>query len=228
MPTPPLPASPCLRVRLIYTASGALLAGNRLYFSYTGSAPTGAECITLAGDVAAAWNTHVAPVVNSNFALEEVDVLDIATDSGFSGQWTGSHGGTDANGTSLPVGCATNVEFDIARRYRGGKPRMYLPPGCSGDQATDATYGTTFITAVNTAVAAFIAAIDGASVGVGTLAHVLLSYYHGYNTASPPWRGPGYKYPPKYKDAATLDTVVGYSTKAVIGTQKRRRTSTTP
>ena len=80
-----------------------------------------------------------------------------------------------------------------------------------------------------TAIAAFFTAIEALSVGsMGTLAHVLLSYYSGYSTTTPPWRGPGFKYPPKYRSAAQLMTVECYSTKAVIGSQRRRRTSTTP
>ena len=132
------------------------------------------------------------------------------------------------SGTALPAQCAINVEYDIARRYRGGKPRMFLPPGVVGNTANSSQWSGTFISDVNAAVVAFIDEIEALSIGaMGTLAHVNLSYYSGYNTASPPWRGPGFKYPPLYRDAAKLDTVEGYACKAVIGSQKRRRTSTT-
>jgi len=224
--TPPLPASPCVRVRLIYNEGVGGEGGNRFYLSYSGSAPTGANCTTLAGDIAAAWNSDIAPLVDGAYALEEVDVLDIATDSGLSGQWTGSHAGTKT-GSSLPASAATNVEFGIARRYRGGKPRMYLPPSTSGDLASITSWSNTFVGDVNTGVVAFFAAIAALSVGaMGTLAHVNLSYYKGFtNVANSSGRE---RAVPTYRDAAILDTITGYSTKVIVGSQRRRRTSTTP
>lgn len=229
MATVPLPASPCVRVRLVYNDGNGQLAGNRFYLSYSGSAPSGANCTTLAGDIESAWSAHIAPLCAAgNYDLTEIDVLDIASDSGASGQWTGSAAST-RSGTALPIQVCTNVEFDIARRYRGGKPRMYLPGGVEADLATQATWDSTFISAVNAGVAAFIAAIEALSIGsMGTLAHVNLSYYDGYATTTPPWRGPGFKYPPKYRTEAQLDTVEGYACKAVVGSQRRRRTATSP
>jgi len=226
-PVPP-PESPCLRVRLIYNTYADRSAGSRFYLSYEGTAPTAGNCSTLAADIGAAWETNLAPVVNDAYGLAEVDVIDIATDAGSSGQsttgWSGSR-----SGTTMPDQCATNIEYDIARRYRGGKPRMYLPPGSTADQANPSTWSGTFVGEVNTAIAAFFTEIEALTVGaVGALAHVNLSYYNGYSTTTPPWRGPGFKYPPKYRAAALLDTVNGYATKPVTGSQKRRRTSTTP
>lgn len=221
----PLPDIPCVRVKLDYSNASVLRAGSRFYLSYSGSAPSGANCATLASDVASEWAGVIAPLVQENFALIEVDVLDIATDSGLSGQWTGSNGGS-RSGTACPAQCATNVEFGIARRYRGGKPRMYLPPGVNGDQSTDASWSAGFIGTVNTAVAAFFTNLEGLSVGsMGTLAHVNLSYYKGFtNNTTPSGRERAI---PTYRATALHDNVTGYSCKAEIGSQRRRRTATT-
>ena len=61
----PLPASPCVRVRLIYTNTDGSFAGSRFYLSYAEGSPTGANCTTLASDVAAAWETNIATLVNT-------------------------------------------------------------------------------------------------------------------------------------------------------------------
>lgn len=219
----PLPASPCVRIRLDYTQSDNYNAGSRFYLSYSGSAPTGANCITLATDIAAAWATHIAPNVLTSFSLTEVDVLDVATDSGLSGQWNGDNPGTNG-GTAVPAQVAMNVEFDIARRYRGGKPRMFLPPGAIGDTVDAGHWSTSFIDATNAAMAAFIAEIAALSVGaMGVLAHVNLSYYQGFtNVTNSSGRT---RAAPKYRDAALLDTVTGYAAKAMLGSQKRRRSA---
>lgn len=228
MATPPLPDNPSIRARLIFSSGGSTLLGNRLFFNYEGSAPSGPNCTTIAGDIAAAVGTHMVGLWADNFTLDEVDVLDISTEMGASGQWTGSTAGT-RTGNTLPDQCATNVEFGIAERYRGGKPRIFLPPGCVADMGTTATYNTAFIDAVNATTPLFFEEVEALTVGsTGPFTHVCLSYYKGVNTATPPWRGPGFKYPPKYRSPNAVSLpVTGYFCKAVIGSQRRRRTSTT-
>jgi hypothetical protein len=222
----PPPASPCVRVRLIYETPNTGEAGSRFYLSYSGSAPSGANCVTLAGDIESAWLSHMASLTPVLWALTEVDVIDIATNSGFSGQWTGSEDGT-RSGTTNATQVATNVEFGIARRYRGGKPRMFLPPGADADSSNLNEWNSTYISAVNTGIAAFMSEIEGLSVGsMGTLQHVSLSYYHGFtNHSNTSGRESAV---PTYRAAALVDPILSYSCKAVMGSQRRRRTSTTP
>jgi len=222
----PLPDVPCVRVRLVYEAGASGEGGNRLYFSYTGSAPTGANCTTLATDVSAAWGTHLASQVHQYINLNEVDVLDIATDSGLSGSWIGAVPGTETS-DFLAASIATNIEFDISRRYRGGKPRMFLPPPGFAALASNVAWTDAFVTATNSGMAAFISEIEGLSIGaMGTLQHVNLSYYKGFtNIANSSGRE---RAVPTYRATALHDVITGYSTKKIVGSQKRRRTSTTP
>jgi len=225
MTAPPLPASPCLRVRLDYTQSDASLAGSRFYLSYAGAAPTAGNCSTIAADIEAAWLANLAAVIYDGFALTEVDVLDIATDSGASGNWTGNEPGT-MSGAEIPASAAQNIEFDIGRRYRGGKPRMFLPPP-NQTQMLDAGHWTAaHVTAVQTAIVGFMAAVTAIDVGaVGALGHVNLSYYKGFtNVTNSSGRT---RAAPTYRAAALLDVVTGYAVKAEIGSQKRRRIATT-
>lgn len=200
--------------------------GNRFYLSYSGSAPSGANCVTLAGDVAGAWNTNLAPIIADGYSLTEVDVLDIATDSGLSGQWTGSHSGS-AGGNNPPAQVTMNVELGISRRYRGGKPRIYLPGSDTSHANEYNQWSSGYLTTVQTAVAAFFSALEALSVGsMGTLAHVSLSYYKGFtNITNSSGRE---RAVPTYRTSALVDAVTGYFPKAVFGSQKRRRTSTTP
>lgn len=225
MTAPPLPASPCVRVRLGYTATAGTDMGSRFYLSYSGSAPTAANCLTLATDIAGAWNTHLAAICYSLISLTEVDVLDIATDSGAFGTATVDYAGGLTGGT-LTANAAINVEFDIARRYRGGKPRMFLPPPDDTALGSVDKWSNTFVGTVNTAFAAFMSEVSGLSVGsMGSLAHVNLSYYKGFiNVTNSSGRE---RAAPTYRDTALLDTVTGYACKAVVGSQRRRRTATT-
>lgn len=222
----PPPDVPCVRCRLIYNDTDGNEMGSRFYLSYTGSAPSGANCVTLATDISSAFGSHLISLIGDNISLIEVDVLDIATDSGLSGQWTGTITGT-AGGAIAPIQCANDVEFGISRRYRGGKPRMYLPPPSTAQMANSHQYSSGFVTSTSTDVAAFFAAVEALTVGsMGTLQHVNLSYYKGFTnitTSSGRERAV-----PKYRDTALHDVVTGYFGKTLIGSQKRRRSSTTP
>lgn len=226
MTVPPLPDVPCVRVRCLWSDGvGAQHGGSRFYLSYTGSAPSAANCATLGGDVATAWGTDLASLIHSDYTLTEVDVLDIATRSGASSVSTVSVPGTRA-GTPMSLNTCTNIEFDIARRYRGGKPRIFLPAGVQGDLQTLASWTSSFITACNTGITDFMAALEALSIGsMGTLQHVNLSYYSGFtNHTSTSGRE---RAVPTYRPTALHDNVEGYSTKAIVGSQRRRRTSLT-
>lgn len=225
MTAPPLPASPCVRCKLDYTQGDNFLAGSRFFLSYSGSAPSAGNCATLATDISSAWGSHIAALISAEVTLTEVDVLDIATDSGASAVETVSVAGTNS-GTGLPAQVAINVEFNIARRYRGGKPRMFLPPPPNSEQLDEGHWDSGFVTSVNSGMTAFMAEIEALTIGsMGTLAHVNLSYYKGFtNVTNSSGRT---RAAPTYRTSALLDTVEGYACKAVLGSQKRRRVATT-
>jgi hypothetical protein len=202
------------------------MMGNRFYLSYAGSAPTAANCVTLANDIASAWNTRIPPIIYTNQSLTEVDVLDIATDTGAFGTVTVSHPGTLTGGT-LTSNAATNVEFDIAVRYRGGKPRIFWPPPDDTALLSENKFTTTFQSQVNTVTGEFFSDIEALSVGaVGALQHVNVSYYKGFtnvtNSSGRTRAAPKYRTP-----TALVIPITGYACKAVVGSQRRRRTSTT-
>lgn len=224
-PVPP-PASPCVRVNLGYTHTEGLEAGNRFFLSYSGAAPSAANCVTLATDIAAQWATNLESLVSPDWTLNLVDVLDIATDTGNSGSDAPSNSGT-RSGNTLPWQIATNVQFEIERRYRGGKPKIYLPGGVNTDTTDGSKWNSAYVDAVNTGIAGFFAGIAGLTVGsMGTLAHVNLSYYQGFkNITNSSGRE---RAVPQYRTAALLDTVTGYFCHALQSSQKRRRTATTP
>ena len=225
MTAPPLPASPCLRVRLDYTNSDQYLGGNRFFLSYSGAAPTAGNCATIAADIEAAWVANLAALIHDSWGLVEVDVLDITTDSGASGQWTGTETGTIST-TAVPASAATNIEFGIARRYRGGKPRIFLPPPSTAEMLDAGHWNGSFTALAHTQVVDFFTAVEAIDVGsVGTLAHVNLSYYKGVtNITNSSGRT---RAVPTYRDAALVDSVNGYIVKAEIGSQRRRRVATT-
>jgi hypothetical protein len=217
---------PCCRVRLVYHDTENNELGNRFYLQYSGAAPSGANCVSLATGIAAAQEAHLVQICGNDISLVEIDVLDIATNSGLSGQWSGSQAGASGPGI-VPVQAALNIELGIARRYRGGKPRLYLPPPGPSSMLDNQSWNSTLVNLANSSVPAFFQAVEALSIGsMGTLTHVSLSYYKGFtNLTNSSGRE---RAVPTYRPVALHDTVTGYFAKAVMGSQKRRRTSTTP
>lgn len=222
----PLPDVPCVRVRLIGEDPSANDWGVRFYLSYTGSAPSGANLNTLATDVAAAWASHLNSLFSENAIFEEVDCIDIATHTGASGSANPAAAGA-RSGTSLPAQVAFNVEYAIARRYRGGKPRGYFPFGVDGDLQDVAHWTSALHDAVLAGVEAFMAEVTALSIGsMGTLAHVNLSYYSGFtNHTNTSGRS---RAVPTYRATALSDPVTGYIPRTELSSQRRRRLATTP
>lgn len=231
MPPPVVPFAKAVRCHLTWQDSDGLLAGSRFYLAYAGSAPLPADCTTIATGIGTAWGAHGSPVQTNEWTLIEVDVLDIASDIGSSSETTVSHVGTVGT-DSVPSQVCMNVEFDIARRYRGGKPRIFVPGPPSAGLADNSHWNSSTIGAYNSALSGFFTAVEAISAGsVGALTHNSISFYDGYDENPPPtgrWRGPGHKYPPLPRTTAQFDPVEGYSAKAVCGSQRRRRTATTP
>lgn len=223
MALPPLPDVPTVRVKLDYTVSDGTRCGQRFYLKYSGGPPSAADCSTLASDIATAWSTHLAELINVNFTLTEVDVEDIALRTGASGQWNGSEPGTGGGTGTMPVSIAVNVRFIIARRYRGGKPRTYVPPPEPGNLASVSTWSGAFVADSDTRWAAFFTDLAGLTAGTITaLQHVNLSYYE----LGTPEAGEPTEPHETYKPVATSDVITGYATQALISQQRRRRQST--
>ena len=225
MSIPPDPPSPTLKVRLDYDLSPAE-GGNRLFFQYSGTTPVGGVLNNIASLIATAWNTNIAPLCSAAVTLVKVDVEDITSHSGAFGAFSTSHVGT-RSGNSVLNQSAMDIEYNIARRYRGGKPRIYLPAGVTSDFQDDANWLDAFVTTAGTDFAAFIAAVSAIS-NTGTVlgSHVNLSFYQGFtNVTNTSGRT---RAAPKYRTGtAVADIITGYAPKKLIGSQRRRRAAST-
>lgn len=223
----PPPDVSCVRVRLIYSGSLVNDMGNRFYTSFTATRPDAAACAAFAASVAGEWVSHLAPLCATYNALTEVDVEDITDSTGAFGTWSGTHDGT-RSGTAPPIQTALNVEFAIKNRYRGGKPRAYFPFGVDADLADPSHWSSGLTSAAGTDVPAFFSAVNGDGwSGAGTLKHIILHQYHGFlNLANSSGR---VRAVPQYITPNSIShEVTGYNPKTVVGSQRRRRTSTTP
>jgi len=130
--------------------------------------------------------------------------------------------GTGALGTSATIaGLSVIIQFKIARRYRGGHPRIYLPGLRASDVSNLNQINPTQANNIKTAWQTFITAAMGACPAAASPAsHVNVSYFHGFtNVTFPSGRVHAVPTP---RGAPQIDAVSSYGINPVVGMQRRR------
>lgn len=180
---PSLPNTPSAVLSVIFhnDLNGDANVRTKLYFAYTGGPPNNTDCNTIASGASSAWSAHLAALMSNTSAMFLTEVEDLATTNGGVGQHTSAINGTLSGGV-LPVEVCQLVNYRVARKYRGGKPRSYFPFGDETKVNTDGrTWTSSQLIAVNAGISAFqtaMAAVTGGSTNVAGPVNV--SYYHGY------------------------------------------------
>jgi hypothetical protein len=218
---PALPDVPqVLRCRLLWSDDTDPAATTTFFVRYTGSAPSSATCVTLATDFAGFWANNLN-LFDTTTELSGCEVTDLTSPTSGQGLATTTYAGTEG-GEQLSGGTCVVVNYAIARRYRGGKPRMYLPWGTGLALESRQAWTGDFLTAVLAAVQAAWTGIIGTEVAGCTISdHVNVSYYSGF-TVSDPGGGKRARNVPTLRTTPLVDTVTGNSVLSRPGSQRRR------
>lgn len=219
---PALPPAPgVLRTQINFTLQSDNTALSRIFIKYTGTAPTPAQAAAFAVAVGTAWNTNMSSLMNSSYFQTGVAIEDLSSATGAIGSDSTQHAGTRA-GNTLPASACLMVQFLIARRYRGGKPKIFLPLGMSQDLATGPQWSGTFLGAVQTGWNAFIAAVIAAGwTGAGTLSQVNVSYFSGFTVVTNPITHRA-RNVPTLRGTPTVDPVLSPAFEIGVASQRRR------
>jgi len=193
-----------------------------LHWGYSGSAPSAAGLVTLAGLWQAQQAAQLKFLLNNNCQMTGTTLLDLSSSSGHQGASGTVTTGTLA-GTETPASLCVVVQHQIARRYRGGKPRTYFPFG-DGSKTNGADFwAAAFVTLVGTnfgnAVSAFTGAVGGGATITGL---VSVSYYQGFTVVTSPTTGRSRNVPKLRSGGPVTDTIVANVVNSKYGTQRRR------
>lgn len=219
---PPLPAVPgTIKVTLLHNAPAGSPILTRFFIHYTGTAPTTAQLLTFLGSIRSAWTTNLAPLTPTAVSLIQTSGVDLSSSTGAVAADNVNVAGTRAGGT-LAFGTAFQVQYLIARRYRGGKPKGFWPFGNAADLASGGIWSATLINAVATNILAFFNAIIAAGwTGAGTITQVNVSYFSGFSVITNPITHRA-RNVPTLRGTPTVDTVTGYVTETGVASQRRR------
>lgn len=221
---PPLAPAPFVcRINIGYKVGEDLNASSRFFVAYTGLAPSAAELTAWATAITGA-EAGVKPFMSVQNSFEAVTIQDIGTDLGVEGVSTFPTTGTRAG---LPVDASTSVVFQhrIARHYRGGKPKVYMPFGVADDLNDAQTWKGSFLGDLQTAWDAFRAAIlTAAPAPLLPVQFVNVSYYQGSTAATT--GGGAYvrghtKLTPRIGGPVT-DAILSSTARVKVGSQRRR------
>lgn len=219
---PALPAVPgVLQLKLKHgnTTIGDILSTT--YWAYTGSAPSSTALNTMASSVESAWASHLAGLLNTAMNLLEVEITDLSSATGGRGIWTGTTAGT-RSGSAIPAGVATLYSLAIARRYRGGKPRMYLPWGVQGDLDGSVAWQPSFTSAALSDWNSFASAVIAAAPSGTTItSQANVSYYKGFTVVTNPVTGRS-RNVPTLRATPVVDAVLSVSVNTNYASQRRR------
>jgi hypothetical protein len=191
----------------------------RDFFRYSG-ALSGADAVTWQAAIVSAAQTMTSANLSTAVTLYKVELTDLTTVTSPQEITATSTAGTDGNPAN-PASTAFVVSKRIARRFRGGHARIYIP-GTTNSHLTNSTQWsgagiTLYFGAYSTFVAAVIAGAPG---GLGTVDHVAVSYYHGFTVSAPP--GKRAKNIPTLRVTPLVDAVVNLASNATPGNQRRR------
>jgi hypothetical protein len=184
---PPVPG--CVKLNLHWQVGPDGNAQSVLHFSYTGSQPTQSAIAAWQVQINAAAAADFAPVMFTANQFIGSQVTDLASNTGNQGFTAAVVPGT-RGGQTLAAQVATLVNKHINTRYRGGKPRTYLPWGQGGDLSNDETWTPAYVTAAANAYTTFIGAISNKT-QAGTVfgQEVAVSYYSGFTVVTDPVTG---------------------------------------
>jgi hypothetical protein len=182
---------------------------NIYHVGYTGAAPVASDLVSFATAFANVLVDKWIPSLNSAYTLDEVIVTDIASDSGQVGSYSSGAPGVNSD-APISAGSALLVNWQIIRRYRGGKPRTYLPPPTYNRLATPSTWDDSATGNAGVLAAALLALCSGGTFGAFVTTSLgCVSYRSG--------------------DAARVDPLfepfTGYSVGSLVRTQRRRITA---
>lgn len=194
--------------RCVYSGTyGGAKWANVFYVRYAPGPTAQADVTALAGGLRGAWNTSIKPCVSTAASLTQTVVTDLSSDTGLTGVDNTTTAGGNAGSTALPASVALTVSMKIARRYRGGHPRMYLVGQITTNTTNQTNWTPAWITTVGTNMEAWRQAVNALTYPSMTVIQLVnLSYYSNKALRPQP----------------TFDTITGIAVHSRMDTQRRR------
>jgi len=151
-------------------------AVNIFHAKYTGGPPANADLETFYTANSAVLLRPYIHNLAVDYELASIKITDLTSDTSAAIEVSPAVAGTNG-GSGIPQSASVLMSYIVARRYRGGHARSYLPFGTDADLANNVTWSGTFTTNVSNDMTAFVNAINAYSgSGLTSLTFGQLSY----------------------------------------------------
>lgn len=213
----PLPPTPSGVLRIAHDVAGITF---RWEMAYTGPSPTSAQLATIATAARTSYGTNLKSLCSAGYSLIGTTATDLQSPSTPVGLDATVVAGT-RTGTNAPLNVTALVNFGVNRRYRGSKPKVWLPFGTDTDIGSNTSWNTTFLTACNAGWNAYVGQLSGSSFGSTILTNqVCVSYFSG--KVANPNPNSRLRFVPNPRATPLVQTVTSVSTRTIFGSQRRR------
>lgn len=219
MPALP-PVTDVLKASLIWTDGSDTDTQTGFFLRYSGGPPSNSDAVGFAGNIITAAAPFLAALDESSH-LTGCRVTDLASPEGGDGLATVSDVGTRSGEPNAASICVL-LNYQIARRYRGGKPRSYFPFGVAADLTTKQTWSGGLVDVVGGAFGDFIDAVIGTNHGTTTITdHVNVSYYDGFTVVTNPITHRA-RNVPTLRSTPAVDVITDQTVSVTVASQRRR------
>jgi hypothetical protein len=219
---PPLPDIPNVLVVQLRFKVGNANVLSRVHLRYASPEPSRSDLNVYAAAIDTEIGTHLLPLCSLQVRTVEVMVTDLTHRSAARGiaasQRTGTRPGL-ANGAAV----AALINFTVARRYRGGKPRVYLPFFVASDLTTALTWSEDALADASVGWAAFMTGLlTCAPSTLKVLEQVNISHYEGFEVVTDLRTGRSRNVPQLRPGGPAIDTITKFAINPKPGSQRRR------
>jgi len=172
---PALPNVPDV-VRVVFSGTyGDTKWANIFHLKVDGGPGDATELSALLTALEPIYDTRLLNLCSVNAICTQSEARDLSSDTGASALHSGlTLAGTNSS-TNLTAQASCCISWKIARHYRGGHPRTYLPGMGASSLADFNTWSSSFVTSAAAGAAGFIT--DIRAIGTLDLVHLVCVHY---------------------------------------------------
>jgi hypothetical protein len=206
---PALPPVPKVLKTVVNFTCNLIPCANVFHIQYQGAAPTNANCAAIASSVHSFWSQNFIANLAPATLLQSVVVQDLSNQLGAQGSHVVGIPGA-MSGAQLPSSVAIVGSWQIANRYRGGKPRTYISGLVQTHLADQQHFTFSIVTTMGNSFTGFMNSVNGLATpaGVGPFALGCVHYRHANAPLASPY----------------FDPFVGVSVNTLVRSQRGRLT----
>jgi hypothetical protein len=220
---PPLPSVPNVLVIQLKFMVGNANVLSRVHVRCASGTPSRDEVSVYAANIDVQIGAHLLPLFSPQVKTVEVMVTDLSSNEyGARGIAPSQQVGTRPG---LPNGAAVAalINFRVARRYRGGKPRVYVPFFVSSDLTPALMWSEGALAEGTAAWGAFMSGVlTCAPPALRVVDQVNVSYYEGFEVVTDLRTGRARNSPQLRPGGPAVDKISGFSINPKLGSQRRR------